>query len=39
MGKLPNSVQYFGSNVVEGVVESWVEAERAGWRRMELGGG
>ena len=27
LGKLPNYVQYFGSNNVEGVVESWVEAE------------
>ena len=32
-------MQYFGSNIVEGVAESWVEAEmswvevdRAGWR-------
>ena len=25
--KLPNYVQYFGSNIVEGVAESWVEAE------------
>ena len=37
--KLPNYVQYFGSNIVEGVAESWVEAEMswvevdgAGWR-------
>ena len=27
MGKLPNYVQYFGSNIVEGVAESWVETE------------
>ena len=27
LGKLPNYVQYFGSNIVEGVAESWVEAE------------
>ena len=27
LGKLPNYVQYFGSNNVEDVVESWVEAE------------
>ena len=27
LGKLPNYVQYFGSNNIEGVVESWVEAE------------
>ena len=39
-------MQYFGSNIVEGVAESWVEAEMswvevdgAGWRWMELGGG
>ena len=25
--KLPNYVQYFGPNNVEGVAESWVEAE------------
>ena len=25
--KLPNYVQYFGSNNVEGVAECWVEAE------------
>ena len=25
--KLPNYVRYFGSNIVEGVAESWVEAE------------
>ena len=36
----------FGSNIVEGVAESWVESEMswvevdgAGWRWMELGGG
>ena len=39
LGKLSNYVQYFGSNFVEGVAESWVEAEMswvevdgAGWR-------
>ena len=39
MGKLPNYVKNFGSNIVEGVAESWVEAEMnwikvggAGWR-------
>ena len=38
-------MQYFGSNIVEGVAESWVEAEMSwvevgggGWRWMELGG-
>ena len=45
LGKLPNYVQYFGWNIVEGVAESWMEAERscveideAGWRWMELCG-
>ena len=45
LGKLPNYVQYFRSYIVEGVAESWVEAEMswvevggAGWRWMELGG-
>ena len=39
LGKLPNYVQYFDSNIVEGVAESWVETEMswvevdgAGWR-------
>ena len=27
LGKLLNYVQYFGSNKVEGVAESWVETE------------
>ena len=38
-------MQYFGSNIAEGVAESWVETEMcwvevngAGWRWMELGG-
>ena len=40
--KLPNYLQHFGSNNLEGVVESWVEADMSwvetemGW--MELGG-
>ena len=25
-------MQYFGSNIVEGVAESWVEVDGAGWR-------
>ena len=25
-------MQYFGSNIVEGVAESWVEVEGAKWR-------
>ena len=39
LGKLPNYLQYFDSNFVEGVAESWVETEMswveldgAGWR-------
>ena len=39
LGKLPNYVQYFGSNIVEGVAESlveadmsWVEVDGTGWR-------
>ena len=39
LGKLPNYERYFGSNIVEGVAESWVKAEMswmvvdgAGWR-------
>ena len=42
-GKLPNYVQYFGSNIVEGVAESWVEVEMswvevdgAGWSWVEV---
>ena len=27
LGKLSNYVQYFGSNIFEGVAESWVVAE------------
>ena len=36
LGKLPNYMQYFGSYNIEGVGESWVEAEMS-W--VELGGG
>ena len=36
MGKLPNYVQYFGSYNIEGVAESWVEAEMS-W--VEVGAG
>ena len=32
LGKLPNCVQYFGSNMIEGVAESWVEVGGGGWR-------
>ena len=35
LGKLPNYVQYFGSNIVEGVAESWVEA-KMGWVEVEM---
>ena len=35
MGKIPNYVQYFGSNIVEGVAESWVEAEM-NWVEVEM---
>ena len=35
-GKLPNYVRYFGSNNVEGVVESWVETDMS---LVEIGGG
>ena len=38
-------MQYFGSNIVEGVAESsveaemsWMDVDRAGWSCMELGG-
>ena len=44
LGKLPNYVRYSGSNNVEGVAESWVEAEmswvamdEAGWRLKRAG--
>ena len=32
LGKLPNYEQYFGSNIVESVEESWMETDGAGWR-------
>ena len=35
LGKLPNDVQHFGSNIVEGVAESWAEVEMS-W--LEVGG-
>ena len=37
LGKLPNYVQYFGSYDVEGVAESWVELDEAGWSWVEVG--
>ena len=46
LGKLPNYMQYFDSNNVESVAESWVEFEmswremaRVQWKWMELGEG
>ena len=30
LGKLPNYVQYFGSNIVEGVAEGWVDVDGGG---------
>ena len=27
-------MQYFGSNIVEGAAESWVEVDGAGWRSV-----
>ena len=45
LAKLPNYVQYFGSTIVEGVAESWVETEMswgelngAGWSQVEVDG-
>ena len=32
LGKLPNYVRCFGSNNIEGVAESRVEVDGAGWR-------
>ena len=37
LGKLPNYVQYFDSNIVEDVAESWVEVDGAGWSWVEVG--
>ena len=37
LGKLLNYVQYFGSNIVEGVAEGWVEAEMI-WVEVDGGG-
>ena len=36
-GKFPNYMQYFGSNIVEGVAESWVEAEMS-WVKVDEAG-
>ena len=35
LGKWYNYVWYFGSNIVEGVAESWVEAEMS-WVEVEM---
>ena len=35
LGKLPNYVWYFSSNNVEGVAESWMEVDGAGWRWVQ----
>ena len=35
LGKLPNHVRYFGSYSVEGVRESWLEAEMS-WVEVEM---
>ena len=37
LGKLLNYVQYFGSNIVEGVAESWVEVEMS-WVEVDGAG-
>ena len=37
LGKLPNYVQYFGSNIVKVVAESWVEVEMS-WVEVDGGG-
>ena len=37
LGKVPNYVQYFGSNIVEGVAESWEGAEM-GWVEVDEAG-
>ena len=38
LGKLPNYVQYFGSNIVEGVAENWVEVDGTRWGWVEVDG-
>ena len=37
-GDIAQLREYFGSNIVEGVAESWMEVSGAGWRWIELGG-
>ena len=38
LGKLSSYVQCFGSNIVEGVAESWVEAGMS-WGKVDGAGG
>ena len=38
LGKLPSYVQYFCSNIVEDVAESWVEGEMS-WLEVDRTGG
>ena len=38
LGKLPSYVQYFGSNIVEGVAGSWLEVEMS-WVEVDGAGG
>ena len=37
LGKLPNYVQYLGSNIVEDVAESWGEVDGAGQSWVKVG--
>ena len=37
LGKLSNYVRYFGSNIVEGVIYSWLEAEMS-WVEVDIAG-
>ena len=36
LGKLHNCAQYFGSNIVEGVAESWVEVDGGGLHSLVI---
>ena len=35
LGKLPNHLRYFGSNIFEGVADTWVEA-KISWVEVEM---
>ena len=35
LGKVPNYVRYFGSNIADRVAESWLEAEMS-WVEVEM---